>query len=160
MYFALLLTIKLDSLILHTFNFLYLKKKFCTFPQLIYLFLFSAVLETFTNFLVGYLYCFKYLRQANDLYVFRALCSLWCGASALGLSGVQRLLFPFCLTLNHPSSLRIQMTWLHGPSILAVRPSSSLILRETVRLQSIQLFHDICVMNISFFPFQLLPPWP
>lgn len=47
---------------------------------------------------------------------------------SLGSCGVQRHLFfffLFCLSLNHPSSLCIQMSWLHGPSTLAVRPPSS-----------------------------------
>lgn len=39
----------------------------------------------------------------------------------------RKLLLFLSVTLNHPSSLRIQTTWLHGPSILAVRLPLSLL---------------------------------
>lgn len=77
---------------------------------------------------------------------FRVLC--WSNAT-----GWLFLYFSFLsVTLNHPSSLRIQMTWLHGVSALAVRPPPSLILCVN-QFSQIQSFTLLLWCLFNFFPF-------
>lgn len=62
-----------------------------------------------------------------------------CIYSIFGFVWPKKSSLPFLsVTLNHPSSLRIQMTWLHGPTVLAVRPPLSLSL-SLVQYESVQL---------------------
>lgn len=96
--------------------------------------------------------CFRWCTW-NKQNAFRGfvLCS-WSSASVWVCVAFKDVSF-LSVILNHPSSLRIQMTWLHGASILAVRPPSSLfILCETVQLHLIQLFH-IVLCFVYFYSF-------
>lgn len=75
-----------------------------------------------------------------------------CIYSIFGFVWPKKSPLPFLsVTLNHPSSLRIQMTWLHGPTVLAVRPPLSLSLSFNM--------HQSSFAEISWFALLLSYIW-